>query len=82
MKIMLEKDVEKALLKRVKSEGGLCLKFTSPGNAGVPDRIILMPGGKIKFVEVKRPGKKPTTLQNYWIDKLRALGFEAEYIDG
>jgi hypothetical protein len=76
-----ERDVEKKLIKSIEQAGGLCLKFVSPGNAGVPDRIVLLPGGKIRFVEVKAPGKKPTRLQEWWIARLQALGFEAEWVD-
>ena len=53
---ILEKDIEKRLVREVKKLGGLCLKWVSPGNSGVPDRIVLMPGGKAIFVELKRPG--------------------------
>ena len=53
---MREKMIESRLVQEVQSRGGLCWKFTSPGTDGVPDRIVLMPGGKIAFVEVKAPG--------------------------
>ena len=54
---MREKIIEEKLTKTVKQNGGVCWKFTSPGMAGVPDRIVLMPGGRIAFVEVKAPGE-------------------------
>lgn len=52
---MLEKTVEEYLVKKVKEIGGIAYKFTSPGNAGVPDRIVILPGGRIHFIETKRP---------------------------
>lgn len=55
---MLEKDLEEKLKKYVRAKGGLCLKWVSPGYTGVPDRICFLPGGRIVFVELKRPGRK------------------------
>lgn len=55
---MLEKELEEKLKAYVKRRGGLCLKWVSPGYTGVPDRICFLPGGKIVFVELKRPGRK------------------------
>ena len=60
---MIEKQVEQALRKAVRDRGGLALKFVSPGLAGVPDRIVLMPNRRIAFVELKAPGKHPRPLQ-------------------
>ena len=77
----LEKDVEAALVRRVKSLGGLCEKFTSPGRRSVPDRIITMPGGQIIFVELKRPGGKPTEAQLKDHGKRRELGCDVRVID-
>lgn len=74
---MLEKIIEEKLKKAVKQNGGVCWKFTSPGTAGVPDRIVLMPGGRIAFVEVKAPGEKPRPLQLL----LRRLGFLVYVLD-
>lgn len=73
---MLEKEIEKALVKRVKELGGLCEKFTSPGRRSVPDRIVTLPGGRIVFVECKAPGKKPTELQLRDHERRRNLGCE------
>lgn len=56
---MREKSIEEKLVAAVKVQGGVCWKFTSPGTAGVPDRIVLMPFGRIGFVEVKTPGESP-----------------------
>ena len=73
---MLEKFVEAALVKRVKELGGTCEKFTSPGRRSVPDRIVTLPGGRIVFVEVKAPGKKPTELQDRDHARRMKLGCE------
>ena len=87
---MIEKNIEQKLHSRVKSLkcGVLCLKFTSPGFNGVPDRIILLPGAKVIFAETKKPGKKERKRQEYVQELLRNLGFEVystvdnpEYID-
>jgi len=50
---MREKQTEQKLVKEVKHMGGICPKFTSPGFDGMPDRIVLLPGGRMAFVEVK-----------------------------
>lgn len=72
---MLEKDIEGKLRDQVKQLGGLCLKFESPGYTGVPDRVILLPGGKVVFAETKQPGKKERARQEYVQKVFRALGF-------
>ena len=78
---MLERDIEKALVKRVKALGGLCEKFTSPNRRSVPDRIVTLPGGKIIFVELKAPGKKPTESQLKDHRKRRGLGCDVRVIN-
>lgn len=78
---MLERDIERALCKRVKELGGMCEKFTSPGKRSVPDRLVTLPGGKIVFVELKAPGKKPTELQLKDHERRRALGCDVRVID-
>lgn len=73
----LEKDIERNLRKIVERHGGLCLKWICPGWSGVPDRIVLLPGGKILFAELKRPkGGIVSDLQSWWHRKLAALGFD------
>jgi len=72
---MLEKEIEKKLIRPIKDLGGLCLKFETPGFTGVPDRIVLLPGPNIVFVETKQPGKKERARQVYVHGLLRALGF-------
>ena len=73
----LEKSIENVLRQSVEEEGGLCLKWTCPGHRGVPDRMILFPGGIIAFVELKRPGAKVKAegLQNWWRQRLQEFGF-------
>ena len=73
---MREKDIEGHLRDRVKAMGGRAYKFVSPGNDGVPDRLVLLPGGKIMFVETKAPGKTSTPLQIKQQNFIRSLGFE------
>ena len=77
----LEKEIEAKLVNTVKRHGGLCLKWVCPGWAGVPDRIVLLPGGKVIFVELKRPkGGVISSRQRWWANKLKALGFQHFYI--
>lgn len=73
----LEKSIESILRKAVEAEGGLCLKWVCPGHRGVPDRMILFPGGIIAFVELKRPGAKVKAggLQEWWREKIQSFGF-------
>ncbi len=78
---MLERDIERHLVKRVKQHGGLCLKFSSPGRAGVPDRIVVLAAGRVLFIEVKRPGARPTKLQLHMLTVLKDLGCEVNWID-
>ena len=78
---MKEKSLERRLAQAVKKSGGLALKFVSPGTAGVPDRLVLLPEGKISFVEMKAPGKKPGPLQRLRHGQLRDLGFRVYVVD-
>ncbi len=78
---MREKEVEKYLIRQVRKSGGLCLKFISPGWSGAPDRVCLWPKGRLKFVEVKRPGEKMRPLQERRAEELRELGFQVEVVD-
>ena len=78
---MVEKMIERKFVDEAKAAGGWAPKFTSPGTDGMPDRILLMPGGKIAFVEVKAPGKKPRPLQLMRHAALRRLGFNVFVLD-
>ena len=74
---MRESQIENYLKKEVEKLGGLCLKFVSPGHAGVPDRIVLLPGGKVIFVELKN-GKQGrlSALQKRMQTVLKKLGMQ------
>ena len=76
-----EKQVEQALRTQVKKRGGLVVKFVSPGFAGVPDRIVLFPDGRMAFVELKAPGEKMRPLQLKRKKQLEQLGFPVYCID-
>jgi len=78
---MREKTIESKLVKAVKNLGGLAPKFISPGLDGVPDRLVLLPGGKIAFIELKAPGKELRPLQVRRKRQLEALGFSVYCID-
>ena len=78
---MREKTLEQKSRATVKAAGGLAVKFTSPGFDGVPDRLALLPDGKMAFVEVKAPGEKPRPLQLSRHRLLRRLGFKVYVLD-
>lgn len=78
---MRERNIETYLRNKVKAAGGWAPKWTSPGSNGVPDRIVFLPGGKVAYVELKAPGKKPTALQEVQHKRLRALGQTVHVID-
>lgn len=79
--MMRESLLEKKLCDRIKALGGFAEKFTSPGRRSVPDRIVMLPGGVIIFVELKRPGAKPTESQKIDHERRRKLGFKVIVID-
>jgi len=78
---MLERHLEQYLVFSARAVGALALKWVSPSMAGVPDRIVIIPGGRVVFVELKAPGKKPSPLQLRTIERLRAVGAEVRVID-
>ncbi len=78
-----ESTIEDSLEREARKRGGWCPKFTSPGTAGMPDRIILLPGGRAAFAETKSPGKAPRPLQEKRHDRLEELGFKVfRQVDG
>lgn len=79
---MREKTIERKLTEAVKAEGGLALKFVCPGYDGVPDRIVLLPGARVAFIELKAPGKHMRPLQVRRKRQLETLGFSVYCIDG
>ena len=78
---MLENRIENYVVRAIKKRGGLIIKMASPSMDSLPDRQIIMPGGKTYWRELKRPGKEPTKKQWYVIDLLNELGQDAAYID-
>ena len=76
-----ERDIEQKLVKAVKARGGLAPKFVSPGFDGVPDRIVLLPRGRIAFMELKAKGRKMRPLQVRRKRQLESLGFSVYCIN-
>ena len=78
---MRERQVEQKLVKAVRAAGGICPKLVSPGMDGMPDRLVMLPGCRMAFVEVKAPGESPRPLQTHRHRQLRALGFPVFVLD-
>lgn len=78
---MREKTIEQYLCDAAIQRGGRAYKWTSPGRAGVPDRLVILPGPRVLGVECKAPGKQPTVLQARLLAELRGLGIEAAAVD-
>ena len=79
---MRESAIEALLVRSVHQAGGRCYKWVSPGNSGVPDRIVFLPGGKVIFVELKTETGRTSALQDYHIATLRALGQAVRVLRG
>lgn len=79
---MNEKMIEARLRDGVKALGGVAYKWVSPGNAGVPDRVVALPGGAVHFIELKRGGGMLTRMQKAQIARLRALGTDCAVVYG
>ena len=79
--IMREQFIEQKLVKAVKELGGSCLKLMCPAFDGMPDRLVLLPDGKVGFMEVKKPGQNPRPLQVSRHKLLRRLGFRVFVLD-
>jgi hypothetical protein len=79
---MLEKSVEAYLVAEVAKRGGLCIKLNPKGYKGIPDRLVVLPGGWLMFAELKRPkGGVTAELQYWWLKKLWGLKHRAVLID-
>ena len=78
---MQEKYIEQKLVAAVKDMGGIAFKFNAPGINGVPDRLVLLPHGKLAFIELKAPNKKMRPLQVRRKRQLEQLGFSVYSID-
>lgn len=74
-----EKHIENYLKTETEARGGKCIKLV--GYIGIPDRLLLLPGGRAAFVECKAPGEKPRPMQLHWLRTLQGLGFVAVVID-
>lgn len=81
MSLVTERDVERKFVTLAKKAGMLTFKLTCPGNAGVPDRLVIFPDGSTCFVEIKAPGKKPRPLQRRVFARLQRMGHPVEVID-
>ena len=78
---MREESVETHLFRKVKAARGLCIKLSPLGVVGIPDRLVLLPGGRLAFVECKKPKNgRVARLQVFWCDKLRAMGFRSVFV--
>jgi hypothetical protein len=76
-----ERDVEKNVVKVIEAAGGIAYKFKSPQRRNVPDRMCLLPGEVLVFIECKAPGKEPTTAQLREHNRIRDLGFRVLVVD-
>ena len=79
---MLEKEVEAKLVRGVKQLGGIAYKFVSPGNSGVPDRIVVLPGGRVEFVELKSKTGRLSSIQKRQIARLESAGKKVQVLYG
>ena len=79
---MLEKEIERRMVQTVRERGGLCYKFVSPSNPGVPDRIIITPNGRIVFVELKTETGRLAKIQTWQLDEMRKRGADVRVAKG
>lgn len=79
---MLEKEIERRMVQTVRERGGLCYKFVSPSNPGVPDRIIITPNGRVVFVELKTETGRLAKIQTWQLDEMRKRGADVRVANG
>lgn len=79
---MLEKEIERRMVQTVRERGGLCYKFVSPSNPGVPDRIIITPNGRVVFVELKTETGRLAKIQAWQLDEMRKRGADVRVAKG
>ena len=79
---MLERDIENWLNKQIEKIGGLAFKFVSPGNPGVPERIYILPGGEVWFVELKQQFGKIANIQKWQRQRLQDMGCNYRLVKG
>lgn len=79
---MNEKNVERHLVEGIKKLNGMCLKFVSPGNSGVPDRVVILPNGRIVFAELKTETGRLSKLQAHTIDEMKKRGADVRVLYG
>lgn len=79
---MLEKEIERRMVRLVKDRGGLCYKFESPGSPGVPDRIIITPAGRVVFVELKTVVGSLQKIQRWQLDEMKRRGADVRVVKG
>lgn len=79
---MKEAAIEARLVKMVRSRGGLCYKFVSPSNPGVPDRIVITPGGRTIYVELKTEIGRLANIQRWQLDEMRRRGADVRVLKG
>lgn len=76
-----EKSIERYLVEQAKQNGLLCLKYSNPNMVGYPDRLLVLPGGSVVWVELKSKGRKPTKIQQIRMGELTGMGHLVEVID-
>lgn len=79
---MKESTIEARLVRGVKKLGGLCYKFTSPGNPGVPDRIVILPDGRTIYVELKTEIGRLAKVQQWQLEEMRKRGVDVRVLKG
>lgn len=79
---MRERDIEKKLVNEIRKMGGEAFKWTSPGNDGVPDRIVMLPGGRLIFIELKADRGSLSPIQKVQIRRIQKLGQEVYVVRG